>query len=227
MYSGPCWSLEHVNSILRQHPPCCSGRYLSCLEDGESIVYIGKFPAHLPYRHWPRPVTLRNMTQRSPIAMTLNLKEWNPTLYPVDRTHIMPIITPAYPVMCSTHNVSDSTLAVMMQEFVRGKNIHQKIMEGKATWDELFEESDFFTKYKWYLEVTTSTGSEETMHLWFVPFDRFAFTPCSWRFIPQGRHSRVKASNAGQRLERQHAADQDRTSVHRRQIQGNCLPRRR
>jgi poly(A) polymerase len=108
------------------------------------------------------------MTQRSPVAMTMNLKEWNPTLYPVDRTHIMPIITPAYPVMCSTHNVSDSTLTVMMNEFARGVSIHKKIMEGKATWDELFEESDFFTKYKWYLEVTTSTGSEETMHLWYV-----------------------------------------------------------
>lgn len=80
----------------------------------------------------------------------------------------MPIITPAYPVMCSTHNVSDSTLTVMMNEFARGVSIHKKIMEGKATWDELFEESDFFTKYKWYLEVTTSTGSEETMHLWYV-----------------------------------------------------------
>ncbi|GHJ88662.1 hypothetical protein NliqN6_5064 [Naganishia liquefaciens] len=129
-------------------------------------VLIGKVFILFGGWHWPRPVTLRNMTQRSPIAMTLNLKEWNPTLYPVDRTHIMPIITPAYPVMCSTHNVSDSTLAVMMQEFMRGKLVHERIMKGEASWDELFEESDFFTKYKWYLEVTTSTGSEETMHLW-------------------------------------------------------------
>ncbi|KAJ9105156.1 hypothetical protein QFC19_003614 [Naganishia cerealis] len=129
-------------------------------------VLIGKMFVLFGGWRWPRPVTLRSMTQRSAAAMTMNLKEWNPTLYPVDRTHIMPIITPAYPVMCSTHNVSDSTLTVMMQEFSRGVAIHKKIMEGKATWDELFEESDFFTKYKWYLEVTTSTGSEETMHLW-------------------------------------------------------------
>ncbi|KAJ9118933.1 hypothetical protein QFC24_005898 [Naganishia onofrii] len=129
-------------------------------------VLIGKMFLLFGGWRWPRPVALRSMTQRSAVAMTMNLKEWNPTLYPVDRTHIMPIITPAYPVMCSTHNVSDSTLTVMMNEFARGVSIHKKIMEGKATWDELFEESDFFTKYKWYLEVTTSTGSEETMHLW-------------------------------------------------------------
>jgi poly(A) polymerase Pap1 len=143
--------------------------------------------------------------------MTLNLKEWNPTLYPVDRTHIMPIITPAYPVMCSTHNVSDSTLAVMMQEFLRGKLVHEKIMAGKASWDELFEESDFFTKYKWYLEVTTSTGSEETMHLWYV-WRRLLRVCVHERF--QGRHSRVKAADVGQGSQGQYSTDQDRTSLH-------------
>lgn len=41
-------------------------------------------------------------------------------LYPSDRSHRMPIITPAYPSMCSTHNVTLSTQSIMTAEFKRG-----------------------------------------------------------------------------------------------------------
>jgi poly(A) polymerase Pap1 len=41
-------------------------------------------------------------------------------LYPGDRAHRMPIITPAYPAMCATHNVTVSTQMVMTEEFKKG-----------------------------------------------------------------------------------------------------------
>lgn len=43
-----------------------------------------------------------------------------PQLYPADRAHRMPIITPAYPAMCSTHNVTASTQMIITEEFKRG-----------------------------------------------------------------------------------------------------------
>lgn len=43
-----------------------------------------------------------------------------PQLYPGDRSHRMPIITPAYPAMCATHNVTESTQMIMTEEFKRG-----------------------------------------------------------------------------------------------------------
>ncbi|KAF7309244.1 hypothetical protein MIND_00294700 [Mycena indigotica] len=42
-------------------------------------------------------------------------------LYPSDRAHLMPIITPNYPSMCATHNVSRSTHAIMVEAIEQGE----------------------------------------------------------------------------------------------------------
>ncbi len=46
---------------------------------------------------------------------------------PKDRQHLLPIITPAYPNMNSTYNVSSSTLALLMQEITRGAEVVTQI----------------------------------------------------------------------------------------------------
>lgn len=85
------------------------------------------------FRCWPQPVLLKQIEDGP-----LQVRVWNPKvsnlsslfwdqkltcyfqLYPSDRAHRMPIITPAYPAMCATHNVTESTQMIMTEEFKKG-----------------------------------------------------------------------------------------------------------
>jgi poly(A) polymerase len=82
----------------------------------------------------------------------------------------MPIITPAYPSMCATHNVTRSTLEVITNEFARASEITEKIMKGKLPWSALFVKHDFFLRYKYYLAITAASKSAETQVKWLISF---------------------------------------------------------
>lgn len=87
-------------------------------------------------------------------------------MYPADRSHRMPIITPAYPSMCATHNVTDSTRFIMMNEFKLGIDVVDKVMVGKGQWKDLFTKAKFFHQYKHYLQITSSSESTESQLMW-------------------------------------------------------------
>lgn len=79
----------------------------------------------------------------------------------------MPIITPAYPSMCATHNVSMSTKAVILRELQRGGDIVDKIFLKQLRWEDLFARHTFFTKdYKYYLSITASSRTKEAESVW-------------------------------------------------------------
>ena len=59
---------------------------------------------------WPTPIVLQQIDHNNPMGM----KQWDPRLDYRDQSHLMPIITPAYPCMNSSYNVSESTLKIMM-----------------------------------------------------------------------------------------------------------------
>ena len=110
---------------------------------------------------WPRPVYLKQIED-----LNLQQRVWNPRIHVSDRYHKMPVITPAYPSMCSTHNVSSSTLTLMMSEFQRGGEIVMRIEQGTAHWPDLFEMSDFFHRNRFFFQLVASCESEENFRVW-------------------------------------------------------------
>lgn len=76
---------------------------------------VSKFFRIMGQWSWPQPVLLKPIDDGP-----LPVRVWNPRIYPADRAHRMPVITPAYPSMCATHNVTASTLKIMIDELNRG-----------------------------------------------------------------------------------------------------------
>ncbi|KAL5719308.1 polynucleotide adenylyltransferase [Ranunculus cassubicifolius] len=110
---------------------------------------------------WPNPVMLCNIEEGS-----LGLPVWDPRRNPRDRYHQMPIITPAYPCMNSSYNVSSSTLRVMSEEFLRGNEICEAMEASKAEWNTLFEQYPFFESYKNYLQIDVYAGNDDDLRQW-------------------------------------------------------------
>ncbi|XP_074588991.1 nuclear poly(A) polymerase 4-like isoform X2 [Curcuma longa] len=110
---------------------------------------------------WPNPVMLCAIEEDE-----LGFPVWDPRKNPRDRTHHMPIITPAYPCMNSSYNVSTSTLRVMMEQFEIGNKICEEIELNKTSWNALFEPYLFFETYKNYLQVDIVAADAEDLRLW-------------------------------------------------------------
>ncbi|XP_078175613.1 poly(A) polymerase 1 isoform X1 [Carex rostrata] len=111
---------------------------------------------------WPNPVMLCQIEDVPSLSHTV----WDPRRYFRDRFQHMPIITPAYPAMNSSYNVSTSTLRVMTEEFQRGDEICKAMDENKTDWKTLFEQYPFFESYKHYLEIDIMAENEDDFRQW-------------------------------------------------------------
>ncbi|KAH3744410.1 poly polymerase [Pelomyxa schiedti] len=121
---------------------------------------VAKFFVVYSRWNWPNPILL------APIVPEAGHRVWNPRQYPKDRFHLMPIITPAYPSMNSTYNVSRSTLALLTEEFQRGYQIMSRVETGEAPLEDLFEKTNFFYRYKIYIQVTAFSSNKDDHMKW-------------------------------------------------------------
>ena len=110
---------------------------------------------------WPSPVMLTEIVDEG-----LGHRVWDPRINPSDKRDLMPIITPSYPCQNSMYNVGPSTLKIMKDEFKRGVGVCGRVIQGTATWDELFEPLQFFKLYKHYLQITVKAENGEDFKKW-------------------------------------------------------------
>jgi poly(A) polymerase len=110
---------------------------------------------------WPNPVMLCSIEED-----LAGFSMWDPRKNPRDRTHLMPIITPACPCMNSSYNVSASTLRVMTEQFQFGFKACEDIELNKSEWNTLFEGYSFFGSYKNYLQVDILADNADDLLAW-------------------------------------------------------------
>ncbi|KXX75545.1 Poly(A) polymerase pla1 [Madurella mycetomatis] len=129
-----------------------------------SAVIVNKFFNIMFKWPWPLPVLLKDIEYGCPVT---RVAVWNPKLYASDRNHKMPIITPAYPSMCATHNVGRSSMVVIQQELEKGVQITDEIMVGRRPWKDLFTKHTFFTSgFRYYLTVISSSRTKKAQNAW-------------------------------------------------------------
>ncbi|KAK4221621.1 Poly(A) polymerase pla1 [Podospora fimiseda] len=129
-----------------------------------SAVVVNKF-FHIMHKWpWPLPVLLKDIEYNISVTRTA---VWNPKIYNSDRNHKMPIITPAYPAMCATHNIGNSSMTIILKELEMGIKVTDEIMGGKRPWKDLFAKHTFFTSgFKYYLTVITSSRNKKAQNAW-------------------------------------------------------------
>ncbi|KAF0731985.1 hypothetical protein Ae201684P_020729 [Aphanomyces euteiches] len=113
---------------------------------------------------WPQPVVLNVLYDAE-----LGFESWDPRSNIYDRTHIMPIITPAYPPMNSAVQVSHSTFTIMYEELWRARYIAENATGSDSndeSWQALFQPTNFFIRYNTYLALTYSAATVEHMCVW-------------------------------------------------------------
>lgn len=146
---GVAWALL-VARICQLYPLAC----------GATVVH--KFFHVLTSWRWPQPIMLKAIEDGP-----LQVRIWNPQIYPGDKRHLMPIITPAYPSMCSTHNITQSTQKVIKDELTRARELVKEIDTDRKNWTDLFAKDTFFsTGYKYYLAVIASSRSKDAQNKW-------------------------------------------------------------
>ena len=107
---------------------------------------------------WPTPILLEDLHYES-----IGLPIWDPRANPVERNHVMPIITPVYPAFNSSFSVTENTLHIIVQEFSEAERICSQIFkrtssQGKAEeflegWRLLTQPFPFFETYPNFLKV--------------------------------------------------------------------------
>jgi poly(A) polymerase len=105
----------------------------------------------------------------------------------------MPIITPAYPSMCATYNITKSAMTIIQRELHRGGDLTDKIMLGKGPWSDLFVKHTFFTSdYKYYISVITASKSKDAHKTW------SGYVESKVRVLVQGleRHQSIALAHA-------------------------------
>lgn len=117
---------------------------------------------------WPKPIRLCHPYTVEGVGANFP-KAWDPN--DPKSCGRMPIITPAFPNINSSANVTPSTLKVMKREIERAyKEVSLILKKGnecvKDDWASLFKPSDFFLRFRMYVSIVARAPDPESLKAW-------------------------------------------------------------
>ncbi|CAB4069449.1 PAP [Lepeophtheirus salmonis] len=124
------------------------------IQETEQMVY--KFFQVFSRWNWPEPVMLRPLEDEFENPSEYSMQSWNPKKNPAERFHVMPVITPTYPHLNSTFNVTQSTLKLIQDKMHLAVRTCSQILEEKESWDTLFKTRHIFHEFEHFLFVIAS-----------------------------------------------------------------------
>lgn len=129
---------------------------------------VSKFFTLYEVWKWPSPVLLTEIESgtQGGLSARIEMRPWNPEFNPMDYQHLMPIITPSFPSMCCTHNVSQYTRKIITGEFRAAKQKVNNILDNGSSWATLFEKEEFFKLYKHFVQVIVSGSDSHALVGW-------------------------------------------------------------
>jgi len=113
--------------------------------------------------NWSNPVTLCPITQSAEVGL-MGFKVWNPKINSGDRLHLMPIITPSFPCMNSTYNVTETTRRIITAELGRA---HQFLtsLDANSYFEPIMEKLTrppvFLSLFNYYLAIDVKCTNEQ------------------------------------------------------------------
>lgn len=155
-FGGITWALL-VARVCQMYPKACPSQLIEHFFETFSNWQWGRY----------HPVILCpvEMNKLADPGFT-SLSVWNPLTHVHDRHHLMPILTPAFPSMNSTHNVSKTTFAILKAEIDRGKSLVAAVKAKKASWKDFMTPYAFFDVFKHFIEVQIQAKDTSRLHLW-------------------------------------------------------------
>eukprot|EP00922_Rhytidocystis_sp_ex-Travisia-forbesii_P040633 GHVS01060566.1.p1 GENE.GHVS01060566.1~~GHVS01060566.1.p1 ORF type:complete len:631 (+),score=87.29 GHVS01060566.1:126-2018(+) len=123
--------------------------------------------------HWSNPIVLCRIKEPQNVPGLMTFKIWNPRTQPQDRQHLMPIITPAFPSMNSTHNVTSTTKRIILEEFARAHKLVSQVQAatipptpGTVGWASVLQPFPFFKHAKHFLQLQMLADTDSVHRKW-------------------------------------------------------------
>ncbi|KAK1938434.1 putative poly(A) polymerase PAP [Babesia divergens] len=119
--------------------------------------------------NWKYPVMLCKIKEVPNVPGYMSFKVWDPRTNHTDRQHLMPVITPAFPSMNSTHNITLTTKRILTDEFKRADEMlksHRNTKDMRKVWNQVLEKEDMFASHKHFLVIEAMATTEHIHGKW-------------------------------------------------------------